>query len=72
MDGLSGVTYGYQWIRVDGGDSDISGETSSTYTLQPADDDKKVKVKVSFRDSGGYGRDGDKRGVPVKRNDRVA
>ena len=53
VDGLSGVTYGYQWIRVDGGDSDISGETSSTYTLQPADDDKKVKVKVSFRDQGG-------------------
>ena len=51
VDGLIGVTYLYQWILVDGGDSDISGATSSTYTLQPADDDK--KVKVSFRDQGG-------------------
>ena len=37
VDGLSGVTYSYQWVRVDGSDSDISGATSSTYTLQSAD-----------------------------------
>ena len=37
---------------MDGGDSDISGATSSTYTLQTADGGKKVKVKVSFTDQG--------------------
>ena len=52
VDGLSGVTYSYQWVRVDGSDSDISGATSSTYTLQTADNGKKVKVKVSFTDQG--------------------
>ena len=51
-DGLSGVTYSYQWVLVDGGDNNISGATSSTYTLQTADEGKKVKVKVSFTDQG--------------------
>ena len=33
-DGLTSATYTYQWIRVDGTDEeDISGENSSTYTL---------------------------------------
>ena len=52
VDGLIGVTYSYQWVLVDGGDSNISGATSSTYTLQTADNGKKVKVKVSFTDQG--------------------
>ena len=42
-------SFTYQWIRVDGmSETDISGETSSTYTLAAGDLGKKVKVKVSF------------------------
>ena len=48
--GLTGVSYTYQWIRVDGGDSDISGATSSTYILVDDDQGKTIKVKVSFTD----------------------
>ena len=48
-DGLG--TFSYQWIRVDSGaDADISGATSSTYTLVAADQGKTIKVKVSFTD----------------------
>ena len=52
-DGLTSVSYSYQWIRVDGGNTDISGATSGTYV--PVDDDagKKVNVKVSFTDDDG-------------------
>ncbi len=50
-DGLDDVSYSYQWIRSDNGaDTDISGETDSTYTLVYADQGKTVKVKVSFTD----------------------
>ncbi len=50
-DGLTNVSYSYQWIRNDGdGDSDISGATSSTYTLVDADEGKTIKVKVIFTD----------------------
>ena len=50
-DGLTGVSYTYQWIRVDGSDEDdISGATPSTYTLVAADEGKTIKVKVSFTD----------------------
>ena len=50
-DGLTTPTYTYQWIRVDSGtDTDISGATSSTYTLVAADEGKTIKVKVSFTD----------------------
>ena len=51
-DGLTGVSYTYQWIRVDtdSTEANISGETSSTYTLVAADEDKTIKVKVSFTD----------------------
>ena len=50
-DGLTGVTYEYQWVRVDGGtDTDISGATESRYLLQDADESNTVKVKVSFTD----------------------
>ena len=53
-DGLSGVSYSYQWIRVDGAtETDISGATSSTYTLATADSGKTIKVKVSFQDEAG-------------------
>ena len=50
-DGLTSVSYSYQWIRGDGNtDTDISGETASTYTLVSADVGKAIKVKVSFTD----------------------
>ena len=53
-DGLTSPTYAYQWIRVDSGtDADISGATSSTYTLVAADEGTTIKVKVSFTDDDG-------------------
>ena len=53
-DGLDNVDYSYQWIRNDGGtDTDIAGETASTYTLVSADEGKAIKVKVSFTDDAG-------------------
>ena len=52
VDGLTGATFEYQWVRVDGGtDTDIPGETESSYVLQTADAGKTVKVKVSFTDN---------------------
>ena len=51
-DGLDDVSYSYQWIRSDNGaDTDISGETDSTYTLVYADQGQTVKVKISFTDA---------------------
>ena len=48
--------YGFQWVRVSGSnETDISGATGRTYTVQSADRGKKVKVKVSFTDDRGYG-----------------
>ena len=53
-DGLSNVTYSYQWVANDGtNDTDISGATGSTYTLVDADEGNTVKVKVSFTDDAG-------------------
>ena len=49
-DGLASPTYTYQWVRVNGTEADISGATSSTYTLVDADEGKTIKVKVSFTD----------------------
>ena len=50
-DGLTKVSYSYQWIRSDNGaDTDIAGETDSTYTLVLADLGKTIKVQVSFTD----------------------
>ena len=49
-DGLASPSYTYQWIRVNGTDADISGATSSTYTLVAADEGTTIKVKVSFTD----------------------
>ena len=55
--GDAGFAYTYQWIRVDSDGSsnaaDISGATSSTYTLAAADQGKRVKVKLSFQDDAG-------------------
>ena len=51
-DGLASPAYTYQWIRVetDSTETDISGATSSTYTLVAADLGTTIKVKVSFTD----------------------
>ena len=49
-DGVTSVSYTYQWIRVDGTEADISGATSSTYTLVTADLGTTIKVTVSFTD----------------------
>ena len=53
-DGLTSVSYSYQWIRGDGNtDTDISGETASTYTLVSADEGKAIKVRIIFTDDAG-------------------
>ena len=45
------MSYSYQWIRSDNGaDTDIAGETDSTYTLVLADLGKTIKVQVSLTD----------------------
>ncbi len=50
-DGLTSVSYTYQWIRTATGvDTNISGATASTYTLVAADLGTTVKVRVSFTD----------------------
>ena len=52
-DGLP-ASFSYQWVRVDSGtDTDISGATSSTYTLVGDDEGNTVKVEVSFTDDDG-------------------
>ena len=55
-DGLANATFAYQWIRVesDSTEADITGATSSSYTLVAADQGKTIKVKVSFTDDAGY------------------
>ena len=50
-DGLTNGSYSYQWMRSDGNDdTDISGESASTYTLVSTDQGKTIKVRVSFTD----------------------
>ena len=46
-DGLANVSYQYQWLR---DDADIAGQTNSTYQLVSADQDKTIKVRVTFAD----------------------
>ena len=54
VDGLTSVSYRYQWIRVDGTtESNIAGATSDTYTLVAADEGKGIRVRVSFNDDAG-------------------
>ncbi len=46
-------TFEYQWFREDGDGTnreEITGETSSTYTLAAADDGKRIRVRVEFED----------------------
>ena len=50
-DGLTNVSYTYQWIANDEiSDSDIQDATAGTYTVVPDDVGKTIKVKVSFTD----------------------
>ena len=50
-----GFAYTYQWVQVDGEtETDITGATSKTYALAPADQGKTVKVKVSFTDDADF------------------
>ena len=46
-DGLTSVTYSYQWLA---DDAEIAGATSLTYTLADTDEGKAIKAKVSFTD----------------------
>ena len=54
-DGLTNVTYSYQWL---GDDTGIAGATSSTYTLAETDEGKTIKVRVSFTDDRGNSETG--------------
>ena len=48
--GLSGVTFSYQWLS---GDTVIDGATGSTYVLQSSDTGETIKVRVTFTDDEG-------------------
>ena len=47
QDGLTNVSYRYQWIA---GGSDIDGATGSTYTLTASEQGKTIQVRVTFTD----------------------
>ena len=62
-DGLTNVTYSYQWIGSDGSaDTDITGATGSSYTLVDADEGQTIKVKVTFHRRRGERGESDQRG----------
>ena len=46
-DGLTNVSYRYQWIA---GGSDIGGATGSTYTLTASEQGQTIQVRVTFTD----------------------
>ena len=53
-DGLGNANFTYQWLSNDGASySNISGASSSTYTLVESDEGKTIKVRVTFTDDGG-------------------
>ena len=53
-DGLTNVSYSYQWIRNGGAaDEDIQNTTGSSYTLVDPDVGQTIKVRVSFTDDSG-------------------
>ena len=51
-DGLTNATYSYLWIRVDSSnnENDILNAAGSTYLLNSADEDHRIKVRASFDD----------------------
>ena len=50
VDGLTTVSYSYQWMA---DDTNIQGATDATYTLAEDDEGKAIKVLVSFADDAG-------------------
>ena len=53
-DGLTNPGYTYQWQRQDGGVfTDIAGATGMLYRLTSDDEDKRVRVEVTFTDDDG-------------------
>ena len=53
-DGLDNAAYSYRWIVNDGTtDTDISDATEASYTLQPGDAGRSIKVRVAFTDDAG-------------------
>ena len=50
-DGLSNVTFHYQWLS--SRDAEIQGATSSIYTVQESDNGKVIKVRLTFTDDAG-------------------
>ena len=53
--GITNPAYGYQWMHsVSGTDTDISGATTSSYTIVSGDAGNGFKVRVSFTDDDGY------------------
>ena len=49
-DGMDDATFSFQWLA---DDADIAGATGSSYTLTDTDEDKAIKVRVSFTDDSG-------------------
>ena len=53
-DGLDGAAFRYRWLRSEGAaDTDVPGAASAEYTIQPADERRLLKVRVTFTDGGG-------------------
>ena len=53
-DGLTGVSFSYQWISTDGSsDSNLADTTGSTYTFVTANTGKSIKLQVTFTDDAG-------------------
>ena len=50
-DGLSNVTFIYQWLG--SRDTEVQGAASATYTLVAEDEGKTIKVRVTFTDDAG-------------------
>ena len=57
-DGLTDVTFAYQWLWQDGTtetetETEIAGATEASYTLSAAEEGKTIRVRVTFTDGGG-------------------
>ena len=50
VDGLTNVSYSYQWLA---DDTEIDGANSLTYTVQSSDNGKVIKARVTFTDDAG-------------------
>ena len=54
-DGLSGATFAFQWVSVDGGEeADIASATGASYVLADADVGATIKDRASFTDDAGH------------------